>query len=69
MSVQAVRWLVAAYMLVFLLATTWPGAMVFNRATPFVIGLPFNLFVLASLITLALGLLALLYFSETRKKG
>ncbi|UAB77929.1 hypothetical protein INR77_14325 [Erythrobacter sp. SCSIO 43205] len=66
MSIRVVRGLVAAYMLVFALATTWPGAQVFNRPEPFVMGLPFNLFVLASLITVALGLLALLYVSETR---
>ena len=60
------RRLVAAYMLLFLLATTWPGATLFNQATPFVLGLPFNLFVLASLISVALCLLALLYLSETR---
>ena len=67
MSIRAVRRLVAAYLVVFLLATTWPGAQIFNRPEPFVIGLPFNLFVLAGLITVALGLLALLYFSETRE--
>ena len=68
LSIRAVRGLVAAYMLLFLLTTTWPGAQVFNRPEPFIIGLPFNLFVLASLITVALGLLTLLYFSETRRR-
>lgn len=67
MSIRAVRGLVAAYILLFLLATTWPGVTLFNQATPFIFGLPFNLFVLASLISVALGLLALLYFSETRE--
>lgn len=66
MSVRAVRGLVTAYMLLFLLATTWPGAQVFNQPEPFVIGLPFNLFVLAVLITIGLAMLTLLYFSETR---
>ena len=65
-SIRAVRGLVAAYMLAFLFTTIWPGAQLYNRPEPFIIGLPFNLFVLASLITVALGLLALLYFSETR---
>ncbi len=51
-------------MLVFLLATTWPGAMLFNRVQPFVLGLPFNLFFIALLIIGALGLLAVLYVSE-----
>jgi len=67
MSIRAVRWLVAAYMMLFLIATTWPGAQVFNQPKPFVIGLPFNLFVIATLIAVALGLLTLLYFSETRE--
>lgn len=61
-----VRGLVSAYMLLFLLATTWPGASVFNRAEPLVLGLPFNLFVLAMLISVALVMLAALYISETR---
>lgn len=61
-----VRGLVTAYMLLFLLATTWPGATLFNTATPLVLGLPFNLFVLAMLISVALVMLAALYVSETR---
>jgi len=53
-------------MLVFLLATTWPGAIVFNRVQPLILGLPFNLFFIAVLIVCALGLLAALYISEQR---
>lgn len=66
MSVKAVRWIVAAYMLVFLVATTWPGAGLINMVRPFVLGLPFNLFMIALLIVIALGLLAALYVSEKR---
>ncbi|MEO0883694.1 MAG: hypothetical protein AAFY34_13335 [Pseudomonadota bacterium] len=66
MSVRAVRWAVIAYMLLFLLATTWPGAMLFNHVQPLVLGLPFNLFVIALLIIGALGLLTALYISEQR---
>ncbi|MEL6324874.1 MAG: hypothetical protein AAFQ84_11665 [Pseudomonadota bacterium] len=66
MSVRTIRWGVAAYMLVFLLATTWPGALLLNRVQPFVLGLPFNLFCIALLIMGALGLLAVLYVSEQR---
>ncbi|WP_152553514.1 hypothetical protein [Erythrobacter longus] len=66
MSKSMVRGLVTAYMLLFLLATTWPGATLFNTATPLVLGLPFNLFVLAMLISVALVMLAALYVSETR---
>ena len=68
MSIGAVRWLVAAYMFMFLLAATWPGALLYNRAEPIIMGLPFNLFVVASLIAVALVLLTALYFSETRER-
>ena len=64
MSKSAVRTLVAVYLLVFLFGTTWPGATLFNSAQPLVLGLPFNLFVLAFLVTMALVLLAALYISE-----
>lgn len=57
---------VAAYMLVFLLGTTWPGAALYNVVAPPVFGLPFNLFVIAALIVIALVLLAALYVSESR---
>lgn len=66
MSIRAVRWVVAAYMLFFLAATVWPGATLINSVEPLVLGLPFNLFVIALLIVIALGLLAMLYFSEKR---
>lgn len=51
-------------MLLFLIATTWPGAMVFNQIQPLVLGLPLNLFVIALLIAGALCLLAALYLCE-----
>lgn len=60
------RWIVAAYMLLFLLATTWPGATLMNHVEPFVLGLPFNLFFIALLIVIALSLLTALYMSEQR---
>lgn len=66
MSVRAVRWAVVIYMVLFLLATTWPGAALFNDVTPFVMGLPFNLFFIALLICGGLGVLVALYFSEQR---
>lgn len=68
LGVRSVRWLVAAYVLVFLLATTWPGALLFNRIQPLILGLPFNLFVIAFLIVGALGLLTALYVSEQRSE-
>jgi len=68
LSKSTVRALVAAYMLLFLLATTWPVAMVFNRVEPLLLGLPFNLFVLALLISIALVVLSVLYISENRSE-
>lgn len=68
MSVRAVRWVVAAYLLVFLLATTWPGALLFNSVRPLILGLPFNLFFIALLIVGGLGLLTALYVSEQRSE-
>ena len=53
-------------MLFFLLATTWPGATLINHVEPLVLGLPFNLFFIALLIMIALGLLTALYISEQR---
>lgn len=66
MSVLSVRIAVAAYMLLFLLATIWPGALLFNKVQPLILGLPFNLFFIALLITGGLGVLTALYFSEQR---
>lgn len=60
------RGMVAAYMLMFALATTWPGVTLLNHAKPFVLGLPFNLFALALIISIALVMLGALYISETR---
>ncbi|MEM1052241.1 MAG: hypothetical protein AAGI28_09120 [Pseudomonadota bacterium] len=66
MSTGKVRGIVIGYMIAFLLATTWPGAMLFSKSEPLVMGLPFSLFFIAALILIALALLALLYLSETR---
>lgn len=66
MSIRSVRIAVTAYMLLFLLATIWPGALLFNDVQPLILGLPFNLFFIAVLITGGLGALTALYFSEQR---
>ncbi|MEL6687791.1 MAG: DUF3311 domain-containing protein [Pseudomonadota bacterium] len=55
-------------MLFFLAMTTWPGATLVNDVEPFILGLPFNLFFIAALITIAIALLTALYFSEQRPK-
>lgn len=66
LSVRTVRWLVAAYMALFLILTIWPGATLINAVEPFVLGLPLNLFVIAVLIMGGLGMLTILYLSEKR---
>ncbi|MEM7688823.1 MAG: hypothetical protein AAF291_07355 [Pseudomonadota bacterium] len=66
MSVRAVRWLVALYMVLFAALTTWPGASLISAVEPFIAGLPFNLFAIALLIIGGLGLLTALYISEKR---
>lgn len=63
-----VRRIVAAYMVIFLAGTTYPGVTLFNQVEPLVIGLPFNLFMLALLIVIALVLLGALYITETRSQ-
>ncbi|MEL6708052.1 MAG: hypothetical protein AAFP79_07205 [Pseudomonadota bacterium] len=68
MSVKAVRWCVAVYMLFFLALTTWPGVTLINRVEPFVLGLPLNLFMIAVLILGGLALLTALYLSEKRER-
>ena len=65
---KIMRRIVAAYVVVFLAATTYPGVTLFNQVEPLVIGLPLNLFMLALLIVIALMLLAALYVSETRSQ-
>ena len=65
---RTVRMIVAAYLALFMVGTTFPGATLFNQVEPLVIGLPFNLFMLALLIVIALMLLIALYISETRSQ-
>lgn len=64
MTRRTVRRLAAIFMMVFLIAVTWPGFMLFNRVHPILLGLPFNLFCIAVFITLAMAVLFLLYRSE-----
>lgn len=67
LGIRTVRWLTAAYMAAFFIAVTWPGFLLFNRVTPIVFGLPFNLFAIALFITFAMVVLFLLYRSEQRR--
>ncbi|HZD04475.1 MAG TPA: DUF3311 domain-containing protein [Longimicrobiales bacterium] len=43
MGVRGVRILAAVFLLLFLVAVTWPGMVPFNRIRPFVLGLPFSM--------------------------
>ena len=69
MGTRAVRWLTAIYMITFLIAVTWPGFLLFNRVTPIILGLPFNLFCIALFILIGMAVLFLLYRSEQRRDG
>lgn len=60
------RVVTAVYFCFFLLAVTWPGFSLFNRVEPLILGLPFNLFSLAILILIGMGVLYALYLSEPR---
>ena len=66
MGVLVLRYAVVAYMAVFLVVTTWPGALLFNKVRPLIFGLPFNLFFIALIIVGALCLLVALYRREQR---
>lgn len=44
MSRRTARILAAVFYACFLAAVTWPGMIPFNRARPFVLGLPFSFF-------------------------
>ena len=67
MGIRTVRWLTAVYMVSFLIAVTWPGFLLFNRVTPIIIGLPFNLFCIALFIVVGMAVLFLLYRSEQQR--
>ncbi len=43
MAIRWVRRAVFAFFLLYTLAVTWPGALPFRGAEPFVLGLPFSL--------------------------
>ena len=58
------RLLALTYFVGFLAAVTWPGFTLFNRPTPIILGLPFNLFCLSVLILSGMGVLYALYRSE-----
>lgn len=66
MPLRTARALAGAYLILFLVATTWPGALVAARIHPFVLGLPFSFFWYAAWIALSVPVLYLLDRVERR---
>lgn len=69
MSVRTVRALVAAYFVLMLLATTWPGMLVATRIRPLIAGLPFAFAWVAAWIVGAVFVLWGLDRSERRTRS
>lgn len=66
------RWLrrgAFAFFVLYLLAVTWPGAVPFSSAEPFVLGVPFSLF--WPIVWIVLGFIVLLVLDhfEERSRG
>jgi hypothetical protein len=69
MSIRRIRLAVAGFFVLVLLAVIWPGALLFRRAEPFVLGLPFSLFWPVFLIVLSWAVLLGLDAAENRAHG
>jgi cbb3-type cytochrome oxidase subunit 3 len=67
MTAGTARVIAVGFLLLFLLAVTWPGMLPFNRVRPLVLGLPFSL----AWVTLwvALACLVLWWIHATGRKG
>lgn len=68
MSARFLSRCVVAYVVLFAACTTWPGMKPFNRVEPYVLGLPFNLFWIASWVALGFVLLLILDWAVTREE-
>jgi hypothetical protein len=66
MRLRTARALAGAYLILFLIGTTWPGVLVASRIHPFVLGLPFSFFWYAAWIAFSLPVLYLLDRVERR---
>ena len=66
MSLRTARALTGTYLVLFLVAVTWPGALVAARAYPIVLGLPFSFFWYGLWIAVAVPILYLLDRVERR---
>lgn len=65
MSPRTARRATAAFFLVYAVATTYPGLLPFNRARPFILGVPFTLFWVA--LWVVLGLVMFLVLDRSRR--
>ncbi|MEX0979479.1 MAG: hypothetical protein WDZ89_00195 [Gemmatimonadota bacterium] len=69
MKTSPVRIAVFAFFILYALAVTWPGAVPFNRARPFILGLPFSMAWAVLWIVLGCVALWILDGSEARARG
>jgi hypothetical protein len=65
-SLRTLRAGVAGFFVLYLLAVIWPGALLFKRAEPFILGLPGSLFWPTLWILLGGAALAILDRAESR---
>ncbi len=68
MSLRWTRRAVAAFLIFFALAATWPGILLFNRVEPRILGMPFIMAWHAGLLLLTLVVLYLLDRVESRER-
>lgn len=66
MSVRAARLLTGLFFGLYVVALTWPGALLANRTRPLVLGLPFNFFWVA--LWVAAGALVLLGLDRVERR-
>jgi hypothetical protein len=66
MSPRGARRLTMAFFLAYTIALTYPGVLPFNRARPFVLGVPFTLFWVALWVVLAFGVFLALHGTRGR---
>lgn len=66
MSVRVARALAGGYLVLMVVAVTWPGVVPFNRVEPAVLGLPFVMAWIAGWVAGAVPVLWLLDRAEAR---
>ncbi len=66
---MTIRWLrlgTTLFFVLFVLAVTWPGMILFNRVFPLVLGLPFNMVWIASWVLASFFVILALPFRDGR---